>query len=296
MPNENKEGVAPGSLEAEALAQLQNEGHTVGDHQPVDDDGSVKDTTTEEAPVEETKPDENPSEPAADEEPKADEDKGEGKEGRPPRMVETWKLKTAESQKEAALKRVAELEALMADANKKGTEMSQGEQDEIDEEVKKLAEEGNIDPIYLNKLVKVIQSKGAPAGELSKRLQELEAERALIKEEAGYANEFEQDILPLVNDKNLSDAELTQLKAKLKDLAFSETYAKVPLNKIFRAEQDALGIPTARRSSEGARAKVRGSDAVVDLDNLNEEQFKNLSPEQLEQFEKRRTNSGWNHR
>ena len=95
-----------------------------------------------------------------------------------------------------------------------------------------------------------------------------------------------------MRERGLSDAELSGVKTKLKDLAFTEQYAKVPLSKIFRAEEDEFGLSAHKRSSEGSGAKIR-QNTVVDYDNMDEETFAKLTPEQVDEFTKRQASGGW---
>lgn len=274
------EGIAPESLEAQVIADLQKEGHEVGDHQPIDDDGNVIEKEVEvkepEAPQEETPKDEEPS--------------------RIPTMVETWKLKVAEDQKASAEKQVAELQAKLEDLSKQTRPITDTQKEDIADDIKTIAEESGVDETFLSKfansILKKAEAKFKPSDDTTKMLQELTHEKELLQQENLYSQEFAKDIEPLVKEQyGLSDTALSQLKSQLKDLAFSDTYAKVPLAKILKAEFDTLGIKEAKRSSEGKGVKMR-SNEVVDYDNLSEDQIGKMSPEQLIEFSNRNS-SGW---
>jgi len=273
----NLEGVAPDSLEAQAIAELQTEGNVITEHQPVNDDGEILDKKVEatvETPV------------IPKEEPEVETP------SRTPSMVEAWKLKVAEDQKDSAIKQAQELQAKIEELSKQKSPVTETQRVELSDEIKTLAEESGVDENFLNKFADTILKKAKPSEDISKIVQSLTEERELVKQENLYSQEFAKDIEPLVKEQyGLSDTALSQLKTQLKDLAFSETYAKVPLSKILKAEFDTLGIKEPKRSSEGKAIKVR-SNEVVDFDNLTEEQFEALSPEKLEEFSKR-SSSGW---
>jgi len=110
----NIEGIAPDSLEAQALAELQAEGNEVGEAQPIPDDGEVKEQAVE---VKEPKTPKTP-EVETEEEPEPN---------RTPTMVEAWKLKVAEDQKGTAEKQVAELEAKIEELSKQSRPITETE-------------------------------------------------------------------------------------------------------------------------------------------------------------------------
>lgn len=278
MPNEIEGIVAPNSIESEVLAELQKEGNVIGTHQPDSNDGEVKDSpapSKEEPKVEEPKKEETPKE-----EPKLE---------RTPTMVEAWKLKVAEDQKAGLEKDLTDLKAKVEELSRQKSPITQAQKTEISDEIKTMAEEAGVDADFLTKFANSILAKAKPPEDLQATLDELKQEKELVKQENFYSKEFENDVMPLVKDFNLSDTALSQLKASLKELAFSEIYAKVPLKELFKLKEDSFDFKVSKKSSEGKGIKVRTE--VVDLDNLDEDKFKNLSNEQLEEFEKK-MNSG----
>ena len=273
------EGIAPDSLEAQALAELQAEGNEIKDHQPVNDEGESEEQpkeTPKETPKEEPK--EDPVEP------------------RTPTMVEAWKLKVAEDQKASAVKQVEDLQARLEELSKQKSPVTDKQTEDITDEIRAIAEESGVDSNFLEKfantIIKKSEAKNQIPSDIAETIQNLRAEQELARQEKLYQEEFIKDIEPLVKEQyGLSDTALSKLRSQLKDMAFSETYAKVPLAKILKAELDSFELKEAKRSSEGKGIKVR-SNEVVDMDNLTEDQLDNLTPEQLEQFEARHT-SGW---
>lgn len=273
----NIEGVAPNSDEAKALAELQAEGHEIEGQEPKVPEPKV-DEPKEEEKVEPAKPD--------GDEPDGD----EAKPDRTPRVVEAWKLKVAEDQKDKLAKQVNDLEEKIKTLSVQKTDITQTQKNDIQADIEALAAEANVDKDFLQKFADTIISKVKPSDDLTKTIEELKQKNELQQELGMFSDEFEKDVLPLLKDKNLSDAELSQIKSALQDLAFTETYARVPLREIFQIKESTLGIKPTKRSSESKGVKVRPSD-VVDLDNISEEDFAKLTPEQMEQFSSRKSGS-----
>lgn len=279
MTKENEGVVAPNSIEAQALAELQKEGHEISTGQPDAIDGEIKDTQL--PPKEEVKEEEKPKEETPKEESKPE---------RTPTMVEAWKLKVAEDQKESAIKQAQELQAKIDELSKQKNPITEAQKVEIEDDIKAMAEEAGVDPNFLSKFAESILKKAKPSEDLQKTIQELQVEKELVKQNELYSKEFEDDVIPLVKELNLSDQALSQLKKSLKDLAFSETYAKVPLKEIFKLKEDTFDLKVPKKSSEGKGIKIRSE--VVDLNDLDEEKFKNLPDDQIENFLKQKSSEG----
>lgn len=271
MSNANEGAPAPDSLEAKALAELEKEGHVVEGKEPPE---------TKEEPKAPTPP----KEEVKEEEPAKEEPKPE----RTPQMVETWKLRVAEEQKAA-------LQAKLDELTKQKDPVNKTQAIAITEDVEaiiKEAEANGTDGTFLRKLAASIISKAQPPAEIVQTLESLKKERELEKQLNVYQAEFEKDVLPLVKEYNLPDTALLKLRQTLKDYAFSETYAKVPLREIFKIKEGELDLKAPKRSSESKGVKARASD-VVDLNNLDEEAFGKLTPAQIEQFVDVKTASVW---
>ena len=275
MPNNNEGNPAPETADAiQALAELEKEGHTVGEGQP-------KAGETPVPPKEEVK--ETPKE-IPKEEP-------EEKPHRPPTMVEAWKLKVAEDQKASLEKDITDLKAKVEEMSKQKAPITREQKSEVEDDIKAIADEAGVDAEFLTKFADTILKKAKPSDDIQKTLKELREEKELVKQENLYSKEFEADIFPLVEEYNLSGQTLSQLKKSLKDLAFSETYAKVPLKEIFKLKEETFELKAPKKSSEGKGIKHRVEN--VDLDNLDEDKFQNLTDEQTEKFMAQKSSSGW---
>lgn len=270
----------PGSVEAQALAELAKEGHDIEGAKPAEDIKPKEEPKKEEPPKVEPKKEE----PKIEEKPQVD---------RKPHMVETWKLRVAEEQKESMAKQIADLSSKVDELSKKGP-IDQTKKVELADDIEaviKKAEEAGSDGTILRDLANSILNKVKPANDVLTKLQE---ERELEKQLDSYEKEFDTDVLPLVKEYNLSDDALSKIRKDLRDVAFSDIYAKVPLKEIFKIKADAFDLKAPKRSSETKSVKTRAND-VVDLENIDEDTFKNLTPEQVENVVKfKTTDTGWN--
>lgn len=267
MSIENEGLPTPGSIEAQALAELAKEGHEISGEKPAVDTPPKEEPKKEETLKEEPKKEE----PNIEDKPSVD---------RKPHMVETWKLRVAEEQKESMAKELADLRSKVDEMSKKGP-IDQTKKVELADDIEaviKKAEEAGTDGTLLRELANSIINKVKPATDVLTKLQE---ERELEKQLDSYEKEFDSDVLPLVKEYNLSDDALSKIRKDLRDVAFSDTYAKVPLKEIFKIKADAFDLKTPKRSSETKSVKTRASD-VVDLEEIDEDTFKNLAPEQVE--------------
>ncbi len=280
----------PGSEEEKALNELKAEGHEVGSGaQPVDNDGNVVEKPIEKPEVIEKEPE------TVDKKPEEDAPEDKSKVDRTPTMVPAWKLQVAEDQ---AAKTIDELQNKLKEVSEQKGPITQGQQEDVSALLKEFAEESGMSEDAVKKfaegLTKSLEGKFKPAEEITKTLESWKIDQALAKEEAEYSKEFDTDVAPLLKGYNLSDTQLSEIQSTLKDLAFSETYAKVPLKEIFKIKSESFDLKVPRHSAEGKPGvKVRATEGVVDLDNLSEEAFDKLTPEQALEFEKRKSGS-WN--
>ena len=158
----NLEGIAPDSLEAQAISELQKEGNEIGDHQPINDDGEIVEQPKVTTPKEETEALE--ADEPSDEEPEPN---------RTPSMVEAWKLKVAEDQKNSAIKQVQELQEKIEELSKQKSPITETQKEDLSDEIKTLAEESGVDETFLTKFADTILKKAKPSEDLNKVIQTL---------------------------------------------------------------------------------------------------------------------------
>lgn len=279
---------APKSEVEQALAELEKEGHTIEGREAPAPKEEPKEVAKDEEPKDEPKdaPKDEPKDKPEDE-PKKPE--------RTPTMVEAWKLEVATSQNEKNKTLVAELSAKLEEINKQKAPVTQVQKDDIAAEIKALAGDKEVDVEFLTKfaenLLTKAEAKYKPAADAIKTIDDFKQKQMLEGELNEYSKEFDKDVLPLVKDLNLSDTTLSDLKKSLRDIAFSETYAKVPLKEIFAIKQSTFNLTAPKKSSEGKGPKGRATE-VVDLDNMSEEDFGKLTPAQVEEFTSRKGGTG----
>lgn len=281
MPNETSVP-APGSVEAQAIAELEKEGHVVEGKEP--------------APAESVKEPVPPKEEPKVEAPKPEVKVEEKKPDRSPKMVETWKLKVAEDQKENLEKELTDLKAKVEELSKQKAPITQAQSEDIKEEIARLAKDKDVDVEFLtgfaDSILKRAETKYKPSVDVETTLKKLQEKQQLDEELSSYSSEFDKDVTPLLAEYQLSGEALSQLKSTLRDYAFSETYAKVPLKEIFAIKQAEFNLSVPKKSSEGKGIKTRATD-VVDIDNMSEEDFAKLPADKIEEFVNKKSSSSW---
>jgi hypothetical protein len=293
MSIETVSAPAPDSIEAKALAELEKDGHVIGTEKPDVNDGEIKDTP---APPKETPKADAPKVDAPQKDAPVDEEK---KPDRAPTMVEAWKLRTAEDQKDKLAKQVSELSIKLDELSKQKAPVTVNQAEDIKEEIAKLAKDKDVDVEFLtgfaDSILRKAESKYKPSADIEKTVKQLQSERQLEKELNEYSNEFDKDVTPLLEEYQLSGEALSRLKKSLRDYAFSETYAKVPLKEIFAIKKSEFSLQVPKKSSEGKGVKARAND-VVDIENISEDDFSKLPPEKIEEFMSKRTSGTWKRR
>ncbi len=272
----------------EVLDQLEKEGFEIAGRQ-------APEIKPEEKPVEqpikpevkpeikpEVKPEEKPKETLEPEKPKPAEPKPERK----VQHVPLAKYLDTERQLKDALAKVDEL-------SKPGTKPSEQTVTQAQDAVKILEEKFGYDHEEAAKLAEVIKAI-VPGQSLSQEQQQALAELNTVKTQLAQAQEklndereeiaFEKDFTAQV----LKDfPHLAEHKNTIKEMAYSDQYAKSPLRAVALAFMDAEGIepkaPDVINGDKPGGGTTRQAD-TVDFNNLTEEQFNKLTPEQQDQF------------
>ncbi len=284
MTDEIEGRPSPESDEGKAIAELEQEDTEIEGAKPAPEKPAEKPVVPPEKPEDDEEDEVKPEEEGKPERP-----------ARTPTMVEAYKLKIAEDQKGKAEARITELENQIKELGSQKGPITAAQQDDIEAEIKAVADEMGVEPEHLKKFADTLLKRTKPSEDVSKTLQTIKEERELEKQENAYADEFTKDVLPLLKEKyaDLSDQALSKLKSDLKDLAFSEAYAKLPLSEIFKIKEETLGIKPRARAGESRSVRMRGSD-VVDVDSIDEETFNSLPADKIDEFiAKKGTSNGW---
>ncbi len=277
----------------EALENLAKQGLTpAANPAPAEPDehGDFKDPTPEpkketpkEEPKKEVKTEDKPKEGEEPKDPAANHKKVE----REISYVPAWKLKVAEDQKEKLQKELEDLKTKgdkMADKNQSG-ELSKEDKADLDAEAKAIAEKYGYDADFVKDIQNLMAKKAGDfvPKDVIESINQMKEERNQLFQENAFGEDFESSVVPLILAENpdISKEVLSKIKSEIHDMAFSEVYAKVPLNEIFVLKKSAFNIepPAKKKSSENdGSGKARPSD-VVDYDNMDEETFLQLPPD-----------------
>lgn len=222
----------------------------------------------------------------------AAESKGEDdpeKPGRTPQSMPIWKHKEElkQMEKEMEARHATELETALAKvASQKGGSTS--------EDVGKLAEEFNVTPevagAMLDRMTSVIESR-LGINEIKTTIATSQQRDKEIKEAQGFEAELggqaAQDALKVV----LGDRPVTaEVKAKVKELAYTTTYANYSVADIIRLNPSLIApaAPTGRTSAESGKGGAgRAPASPTTLDDLTPEQIDQMSDSEFEEFTSR---------
>lgn len=210
-----------------------------------------------------------------------------------PALIPAWEHKVAEKrwQKENETLR-AELEALKANP----TQANQQAVTQSVQNLKGLAQQYGLElDEAQEKFFSALLEHAVPTElrDASKKLEALERDRTISFLEAQYEQEFNQDVVPLLREKygELDGSTLAELKAKLHNTAFTETYAKVPLRKVFLAEESEFKLtPAEPRSTVQPGKSGKTRSVSVDFDSVDEDAFARMTPEEVERYTQHQIN------
>lgn len=270
----------------EVLAELAEEGFEI--------EGKKPETPNE--------PEEEAEEPVVEEEttteaePVATEEVEEvNRASKEPTMIPAWKAKIADKKQN---ERIAELEAEIEASKAKPAPTVAPTQSNND--IKELASSYGLDlDANQQAFFEALASKGnSVPDEVVQNIQAFQQQQKVDSLESQYSNEFNNDVLPLIKEQygDLPESQLTSLRQKLHDKAFSDTYAKVPLSNVFRAEAHSMDISTPKGSIVTNKSgKTRGTSP--DFSNMSEADFNALDGDGVDSFmEDKSGNQPWSRR
>ena len=197
---------------------------------------------------------------------------------RTPKLIPAYKHETFKSQSEQREK------ALKAKIENLESELSNKTEVQSNDEIKKFAEDNGVEESLVAGILKLT---GIPKlkKEFDEKLSKLERERSESVQDKEFEKDYEKSVIPLLEEQGVPKEKWNEAKKMLKDLAFSEDYAKTPLKVIFKGVDDFEEfIPKEKRKSiEGGRSGARGTGATDKKDvndpELSDEEFIKLSDE-----------------
>ncbi len=248
---------------------------------------------------------EEPKAEKPEDKPKEDPPKEEPKPRKKAKLIPEYVLKTAESRFEKREKELlAELEKAKqgkAPADDKKPDAKPLPDEDVDSQLKVIAEESGVPESSLKKILGIVQKVAGKAtlddiqklkDELvarSSKLDELTSKQELEDEERGFADDFEKNVLPLVKKEygdDISPDDLADIKESLKEKAYDPKFKDVPLENLYSGWKEFRGlIAPKKKSAEDSRS---GSDRIpgdtTDYENVTEDDLANMSREESEKY------------
>lgn len=193
---------------------------------------------------------------------------------------DTWKTK--EQEYEERISKLESDKAELAAMAKSG--------DSTDKEIEEFVERTGYDKESVMELIN-LASKRASNPNLEKRLEIIEKERQLQQEEIGFENDFREVALPALSEINdsASNSQLAKAKSKLKELAYREDYAQVPIGMIISHHKsefaEILEPKTSKKGMEGKTLKLDNSNSdYVDPEKLTGDDILNMPDEEFDRL------------
>ena len=270
MPEEKKEEIhdAPDKESKEIMEEIESEKGS--EEEESEEDKSQKEEEKEES--KEDKPEEKKEEKKEEKEEK-EEDEKEDKEkvGRVPKTMPIWKHKIAEKDWE---KKVDKLQLDLEEATKKSTPVQA-------EKIKEMVEKYGLEEGMVKDLIGIVGGSKSLDKDSKDKIAKIEKELADSKEDKIFDREFSKDIVTL---EDLKKEDQEEVKKLLKDLAFTEEYAKVPLKRIWRFEEfdKFRGEVKGKKSAESSGGGARGE--LTNYDSWTKEDIKNASGSEFDKY------------
>lgn len=274
------------------LKELQEEGHEIAGQKPEEPKDEPKADPQPEK-KEEEKPADKPEDKSDDQKPvdQVDDKKKQPPVDRTTKAVpvgkyndERHKRQEAEKRAEEAERRAKELEEL---SNSTSNQPSKQEMDTIREAAKKVAEKHGYDNAeFIAEFAETIVAEASKRNVLPKEIEaklkafddqraEQQARDLEVAQETGFNTEFSEVI------KEFPD--LVDHKDDLKQLAFMEGNEKTALRRLaleYMHDNPVQG----RKTVEAPLPGRTDTTDVIDYNNITEEQFKNLTPKQMDEY------------
>lgn len=306
--NKKEGGRAPDSDVEAVLNELEDEGHEIENRPPKTDDKEGEDKPKEDAEKSEDEKDSATDAPKPDEEAGKDEtDKDKGgddddagdkkpedidkpREPRRVKMMPAWEHEKTVNQLKSDHKKA--MDDLKTSVDKPNSEdKADTHTPDRTEKIKTLAEKWKAEPEFIADLVDTLGTFEIPKAveERLAKLDEIEANMNDQTDNADFAKEFDRDVTPLVKAEyaNLPEKQLSELKARIREIAFSENYSTTPLSVIFKGLDEFRGLAKApKKTAEAGKGGTEQAKKTVDTDGLSEDDVSedNMSDEDFDKL------------
>lgn len=234
-----------------------------------------------------TTPEKPEEKPEAKKEESSDDGKESEKPNRTPKVIPAW-------QHEIEVKRLKQEHAReLADAKNSNQEAKKPDEavnvptnKAIEDVIRERADELGVDPDTLKAIIDLAKPEiPQEFKEAAKELNELKKQRLEAQEEAGFEKEFSSIMTDIKSEygETLTDSQLSEIKGKLKDLAFQEAYAKTPLSVLFKGIDDFRNTKVIKRTMESSRPAANTA-ADMDFSNMTDEDLASAPRETQQKY------------
>lgn len=276
------------ALEAGADISVVEQMEKEGSFTPKDDDKDKKpdDKNPEEKkPTDgDKKPDDGAGEGDKDKKKDGEDDQGKKPVDRTPQSMPVWKHKEELKQAEAKIK--ADFEKQIGDLNDKISDLATKKGGASDDDLAKLATDLNLEPdvaaTMVDRMADII-AKRTGLTDLKKSVDESAEVARKAKEEAGFVSEWtEKDtqdtIKSVAGDKPITE----EVRSKVKELAYTTTYAKYRLADIIKLNADTLfpATPKESKPAEGGRGGS-GRGIAKDITDMTKDEMEAMSDDEF---------------
>lgn len=190
---------------------------------------------------------------------------------------------TPKSPRSVPIQKYEYLKDKVKDLKKQLEDAAKNPKKDVDDEIKKFAEEQNLDIDAAYKLVDLISKRAIP-DDLRQQL-----EKAKAKQEESemwdsqyeqYNEEFRKSLVPVIKRDNpaITDKELSALAKEMRETAFNPKNVEKSLVELYFAKD------TGKKHVAGESNKIKSIPKTVSLDEITAEDMSNMSEKEFEEF------------
>lgn len=267
----------------EAIKELQEQGHEFKGvkSEPKPEPETPKEDTPEEKPEEKV------------EEPK-EEIKEEPKEPKEPvkresREIPAWKVKMAE--RRAKQDNKEEVQKEESDKELKQDKSTTIEPEDVDKQIDELTDKLESNEITTKEWAKEfrkLQPRVELPKDISDRLNQLDEITKVTqrqKEDAEFSETFDNEVIKIIKEEHPSASidDLKAIKAKLKESYFNPRFITLSPSEIYTLQKSELSkeiSPSSQQTMEDGKKGVGRQDNVIDYEDITEEDYAKLTPEE----------------
>lgn len=158
-----------------------------------------------------------------------------------------------------------------------------------EEMLKQIAEKHGLDIEVVKDLDSVFYQKQEIPPEFQEKLSYVDKLREEYEgslEKRLFEDDFEKRVAPLVRDEypEISDSDLQNIKNTVKKIAYTEEFAKTPLDYIYRGEPSLRGVVRSTKKTAESSRKGDSKTEMIDYNSLSGEQISNLTGKEFFEY------------